>query len=150
MKQHLGHTFRFVELANDVNEHMPDYVHDRVAALLNRDRKAVNGSRVLLLGLAYKKATSDWRESPSVHVADRLRASGAEVRFCDPYIPEVNAGGLSDPLVPFSTEELASADVVVVLVDHPEFDAATIAEHASLVFDAKNLLHGHDFTGELL
>ncbi|MEO1058585.1 MAG: nucleotide sugar dehydrogenase, partial [Actinomycetota bacterium] len=99
VKQHLGHTFRFVELANDVNEHMPDYVHERVTALLNGDRKAVNGSTVLLLGLAYKKGTSDWRESPSVRVADRLRASGAEVRFCDPYIPPVNARDVRDPMV---------------------------------------------------
>ena len=150
VKQHLGHTFRFVELANDVNEHMPDYVHDRVTSMLNRERKAVNGSRVLLLGLAYKKATSDWRESPSVHVAARLKASGADVRFCDPYIPEVNAQLLNDPLVAFSPEELAAADVVIVLVDHPEFDPATIAEHASLVFDTKNLMKDHSFTGELL
>jgi nucleotide sugar dehydrogenase len=150
VKQHLGHTFRFVELANDVNEHMPDYVHDRVTAMLNRERKAVNGSRVLLLGLAYKKATSDWRESPSVHVAARLKASGADVRFCDPYIPEVNALHLADSLVPFSSEELAAADVVVVLVDHPEFDPAFIAEHSALVFDTKNLLKGHEFRGELL
>lgn len=150
VKQHLGHTFRFVELANDVNEHMPDYVHDRVTAMLNRERKALNGSRVLLLGLAYKKATSDWRESPSVHVASRLKGSGAEVRFCDPYIPEVNAQQLHDPLVAFSPDELAAADVVIVLVDHPEFDPAIIAEHAPLVFDTKNLLKGHSFTGELL
>ncbi|MGA7759027.1 MAG: nucleotide sugar dehydrogenase [Ilumatobacteraceae bacterium] len=150
VKQHLGHTFRFVELANDVNEHMPDYVHDRVTAMLNRERKSVNGSRVLLLGLAYKRATSDWRESPSVHVAARLRASGAEVRFCDPYIPDVNAQLLSDPLVAFSPEELREADVVIVLVDHPEFDPATIAEHAQLVFDTKNLLKGYSFNGELL
>jgi nucleotide sugar dehydrogenase len=150
VKQHLGHTFRFVELANDVNEHMPDYVHDRVTAMLNRERKAVNGSRVLLLGLAYKKATSDWRESPSVHVAARLQASGAEVRFCDPYIPEVNALHLADSLVPFSADELAAADVVIVLVDHPEFDPAVIAEHSPLVFDTKNLLKGHEFRGELL
>jgi nucleotide sugar dehydrogenase len=150
VKQHLGHTFRFVELANDVNEHMPDYVHDRVTAMLNRERKTVNGSRILLLGLAYKKATSDWRESPSVHVAARLRASGAEVRFCDPYIPEVNAALLSDPLVAFSADELAAADVVIVLVDHPEFDPSFIAEHSRLVFDTKNLLRGHRFEGELL
>ena len=97
VKQHLGQTFRFVELANDVNEHMPDYVHDRVAAMLNRERKAINGSRILLLGLAYKRSTSDWRESPSVHVADRLAASGADVRFCDPHIPEVNAHGARAP-----------------------------------------------------
>ncbi len=150
VKQHLGHTFRFVELANDVNEHMPDYVHDRVTAMLNRERKAVNGSRVLLLGLAYKRATSDWRESPSVQVADRLRASGADIRFCDPYIADVNVRHINDPLVEFSPDELAAADLVVVLVDHPEFDPATIAAHSRLVFDAKNLLAGHDFVGELL
>ncbi|MEM9514912.1 MAG: nucleotide sugar dehydrogenase [Actinomycetota bacterium] len=150
VKQHLGHTFRFVELANDVNEHMPDYVHERVTALLNAERKAVNGSRVLLLGLAYKRSTSDWRESPSVHVAERLSASGAEVRFCDPYIPAVNARDLAYPLVEFTPAELAGHDVVVVLVDHPEFAAATIAEHAPLVFDAKNLLRGHEFAGETL
>jgi len=150
VKQHLGHTFRFVELANDVNEHMPDYVHERVTALLNRQRKAVNGSRVLLLGLAYKRATSDWRESPSVHVARRLAASGAEVRFCDPYIPDVNAQHLTWPLVPFTEAELAGADMVIVLVDHPEFDPVTIAANAPLVFDAKNLLAGHEFDGELL
>jgi nucleotide sugar dehydrogenase len=150
VKQHLGHTFRFVELANDVNEHMPDYVHDRVTALLNGERKAVNGSRVLLLGLAYKKGTSDWRESPSVHVAERLATSGADVRFCDPYIPDVNTLDLRFPLVPFDATELDDADVVVVLVDHPEFDPDTIARHGRLVFDTKNLLRGHEFHGEIL
>lgn len=150
VKQHLGHTFRFVELANDVNEHMPDYVHDRVTAMLNRERKPLNGSKVLLLGLAYKKATSDWRESPSVHVAARLAASGAEVHICDPYIPEVNAQHVAYPMVPFDAEQLASADLVIVLVDHPEFDPAVIAAQASLVFDTKNLLRGHGFTGEVL
>ena len=82
VKQHLGQTFRFVELANDVNEHMPDYVHTRVTAMLNQQKKSVNGSRVLLLGLAYKKGTSDWRESPSVHVAERLAHAGATIQVC--------------------------------------------------------------------
>ena len=150
VKQHLGHTFRFVELANDVNEHMPDYVHSRIAAMLNQDRLAVNGAKVLLLGLAYKAGTSDWRESPSVAVADRLAASGAEVRFCDPYIAQVNAQQVRFPLVPFAPENLAEADVVVVLVDHPEFDPATIASHSRRVFDTKNLLRGQTFTGEVL
>jgi UDP-N-acetyl-D-glucosamine dehydrogenase len=79
VKQHLGHTFRFVELANDVNEHMPDYVHDRVTATAERAaQEPQRQPKVLLLGLAYKRGTSDWRESPSVHVAERLAASGAE------------------------------------------------------------------------
>jgi UDP-N-acetyl-D-glucosamine dehydrogenase len=150
VKQHLGHTFRFVELANDVNEHMPDYVHDRVTALLNRDRKAVNGSKILLLGLAYKRGTSDWRESPSVHVAERLAASGAEIRVCDPYIPEVNAGSFPHPLVEFTAEELSGCDLAIVLVDHHEFDPQMIATHAPMVFDTKNLMRGQSFSGEIL
>ena len=150
VKQHLGHTFRFVELANDVNEHMPDYVHARVTAMLNGERRALNGARTLLLGLAYKRATSDWRESPSVSVAARLAVSGADVRMCDPYIPEVNTAGLPYPLVEFTPDELAAADIVVVLVDHPEFDPTVIGRHARLVLDTKNLLRGTPFTGEFL
>lgn len=150
VKNRLGHTFRFVELANDINEHMPDYVHDRVSAMLNDQRKPVNGSRVLLLGLAYKKATSDWRESPSVHVAERLSASGADLRFCDPYIPEVNQRELETPMVPFDGDQLAESDIVVLLVDHPEFDPDVIATHAKLVLDTKNLMRGSEFVGEVL
>lgn len=110
----------------------------------------MNGTSVLLLGLAYKRGTSDWRESPSVGVAERLAASGAVLSFCDPYIPLVNVAHLEYPLVPFDPEHLAAADVVVVLVDHPEFDPATIARHARLVFDTKNLLRGMEFRGEFL
>ncbi len=150
VKRSTGRTFRFVELANDVNEHMPDHVHDRVTALLNRDRKALNGSRLLLLGLAYKRGTSDWRESPSVVVADLLAASGAEVRFVDPYIPEVNVAHLTYPLVALTPEELAAADCVVLLVDHPEFDPELIARHARCVFDTKGVMRGTEFRGELL
>jgi UDP-N-acetyl-D-mannosaminuronate dehydrogenase len=150
VKQHLGHTFRFVELANDVNEHMPDYVFQRITAMLNKERKSVNGSKILLLGLAYKKGTSDWRESPSIHVADRLAAAGAKIRFCDPYIADVNARGLQYPLVEFTEHGLASADLVVVLVDHPEFEPTTIVEQARLVFDAKNALHDLPIVGESL
>jgi UDP-N-acetyl-D-glucosamine dehydrogenase len=150
VKQHLGRTFRFVELANDVNEHMPDYVHARVTSLLNEQRKSLNGSKVLLLGLAYKRGTSDWRESPSVIVADRLAASGAQVEFCDPHIPEVNARNARFPLVDFTPDSLGGADVVVVLVDHPEFDPAEIAAHSALVFDSKNIMRDTQFVGEIL
>lgn len=150
VKQHLGHTFRFVELANDINQHMPDHVHTRLTAMLNEHRQPLNGSRVLLLGLAYKRGTSDWRESPSVMVAERLTESGADIRFCDPYIPDVNAIDIRFPLVPFSVTELEASDVVVVLVDHPEFDPQIIAAHAPLVFDAKNIMRETSFTGEIL
>ena len=150
VRQHLGRPFRFVELANDINEHMPDHVYERVTALLNTHRKPVNGSRVLLLGLAYKRATSDWRESPTVPLAELLARGGADVRISDPNIPEVNAATLAFPLVPFTAQELAAADVVVLLVDHEEFEPALIAEHSSLVFDAKGMLRQVEFTGESL
>ena len=150
VQEHLGKSFRFVELANDVNQHMPGYVHDRAAALLNGDRKALNGSSILLLGLAYKRNTSDWRESPSVDVAARLVASGAEVQFCDPNIAAANVVAVPHALVDFSITALESADLVIVLVDHDEFDAATVAEYSPLVFDTKNHLLGHDFRGETL
>lgn len=150
VKQHLGHTFRFVELANDVNDHMPDYVHDRVTAILNRRKQAVNGSRILLLGLAYKRGTSDWRESPSLKVASRLADSGALVSFCDPHVAQVNMSALPYSLVSFGQEALQTNELIIVLVDHPEFDPQLIARHSSVVFDTKNLLRGLQFNGEAL
>ncbi|CAB4576674.1 unannotated protein [freshwater metagenome] len=110
----------------------------------------MNGSKILLLGLAYKKGTSDWRESPSIHVADLLAAAGADITFCDPYIAEVNARDLHYPLVEFNEHELSAADLVVVLVDHPEFDPALIASAAGLVFDSKNVLRTTSHRGEVL
>jgi nucleotide sugar dehydrogenase len=150
VRRRSGHPFRFVELANDVNEHMPDYVARRVTALLNQHKRAVNGTKILLLGVAYKAATSDWRESPSIVVAERLAALGAEVSACDPHIPAVLREGLTMDLVDLSPASLAAADLVLVLVDHPEFDPDDICRHARLVFDAKGILRGRDFTGETL
>jgi UDP-N-acetyl-D-mannosaminuronic acid dehydrogenase/UDP-N-acetyl-D-glucosamine dehydrogenase len=97
VKRTLGHSFRFVELANDVNDHMPDYVVQRVTELLNTDRKSVNGSTVLLIGLAYKKNTSDARESPSIRIAQLLAALGADVRFADPLV-DLEVVQLHEPL----------------------------------------------------
>lgn len=150
VRQDLGQTFRFVELANDVNEHMPDYVVSRISGLMNREKRSVNGTRILLLGITYKAGTSDWRESPSVAVAERLESLGAELRLCDPHLPELANLGLDAEMVPFTPEELAAADLVVVLVDHAEFIPSVIAEHSALVFDSKAILRGTPFNGELL
>ena len=136
VKRMLGQSFRFVELANDVNDHMPDYVVQRVQVALNRRRKAVNGSRVLLLGLAYKRNTSDDRESPAVVVADRLVALGADVRAADPYVGQ----GHTDPRVVrvrCTPDELSAADIVVVLTDHDAFDYDEVARHARQVLDTR-------------
>jgi nucleotide sugar dehydrogenase len=150
VKNSLGRTFRFVELANDVNEHMPDYVVTRLATLLNRERKAVNGSRVLVLGLSYKAGTSDWRESPSVAVVERLAALGAEVRAAEPYLPDVGAPELPVTVVDCTVDEVAAADAVVLLVDHPDFPLDDIAEHGRLVLDTKGCMRDLAFRGETL
>ena len=150
VREHLGQNFRFVELANDINDHMPDYVQQRITALLTQHGKAVDGASILLLGLAYKASTSDWRESPSVKIAHLLTGAGAEVTICDPHIDADRAGEFADVLVDLSAQVLSSADLVVILVDHPEFTPEFIATHASLVFDTKNHLSGVGFSGETL
>ena len=150
VKRRSGRAFRFVELANDVNDHMPDHVAARVTALLNREGRAVNGTRILLLGLTYKAGTSDFRESPSIVVAERLAALGADLVACDPHVPAAPRPHLPCPLVEFDDDALRSADLVITLVDHAEFEPARIASTARLVFDAKAMLRGHEFRGETL
>jgi UDP-N-acetyl-D-glucosamine dehydrogenase len=148
VRDRLGQTFRFVELANDVNDHMPDYVVTRVTTLLNNAGRTVRGSRILLLGLSYKAGTSDWRESPSLVIAGLLSGLGANVRCSDPHVsvgPEFRY-----PLVELTDLELRSADLVVLLVDHPEFPLDVIAARGDLVFDAKGALRGYTFDGETL
>jgi UDP-N-acetyl-D-mannosaminuronic acid dehydrogenase/UDP-N-acetyl-D-glucosamine dehydrogenase len=150
VRRQLGHSFRFVELANDVNEHMPEYVVDRIISLLNRDALAVKGTRILLLGLAYKAGTSDVRESPSLVIADRLAAMGADLVACDPFVPEVNLQGTDVPMVAFSAAAIAGAELVVLLVDHPGFDLDVVAASAQRVFDTRGALRGRTFSGETL
>jgi nucleotide sugar dehydrogenase len=150
VRRRSGHPFRLVELANEVNEAMPDYVVHRVTGLLNRYGRPVRGTRILLLGVTYKAGTSDCRESPSLVVAERLAALGADLRACDPHVPAMVRPSLGFELVDYTPAELEAADLVVVLVDHPEFQPADIAAHARLVFDTKALLRGYPFEGELL
>jgi len=150
VERRLGQSFRFVELANDVNTHMPDYVVGRIGALLNEQARAVKGSRVLLLGIAYKPGTSDWRESPATVVAERLQGLGAVVRAHDAHVPEDAPlpGGIER--VPCSSDELEAADLVVILVDHPDLPYDEIAQHSKLVLDTRGRLRGRTFRGEVL
>jgi UDP-N-acetyl-D-mannosaminuronic acid dehydrogenase/UDP-N-acetyl-D-glucosamine dehydrogenase len=118
--------------------------------LLNRYGRPVRDTRILLLGVTYKAGTSDCRESPSLVVAERLAALGADLRACDPHVPAMVRPSLGFELVDYTPAELEGADLAVVLVDHPEFQPADIAAHARLVFDTKALLRGYPFEGELL
>jgi UDP-N-acetyl-D-glucosamine dehydrogenase len=141
VRRRIGKSFRFVELANDINEHMPDYVVRRLIDALNRDGKALRGARVLLLGMAYKRNTGDAREAPSMTVAKRLLSYGAEVRAVDPYVLDSDLmNGLA--LVDATPTELASADAVVLLTDHETFDLDLITTHARYVLDTRHRLEG--------
>jgi UDP-N-acetyl-D-mannosaminuronate dehydrogenase len=129
----LDQAFRF-EFANDVNEHMPEYVVQRVAMALNRRELSVNGRHILLLGLSCKKYTGDARESPSIHVANRLVHLGAAVRAVDPHVhPDQVPSGVER--VELGDDELRNADLVV---DHDAFDVARVAELAPYVLDTRN------------
>lgn len=141
VERSLGHSFRFVELANDINAHMPDHVVRRIALGLNARRRSVNGSRILLLGLSYKKNTGDARESPSVRVAQLLTAMGADVVGADPHVIEALPMDLADR-VEMTPEELAAADAVVLLTDHDAFDIDQIATHAGFVLDCRHRMEG--------
>jgi nucleotide sugar dehydrogenase len=150
VERRLGHRFRFVELANEVNSGMPEYVVRRVQALLNEHGRAVNGSRILLIGLAYKAGTSDWRESPATIVARRLSELGADVRAHDAHVPDAAGLGPEVERVDCTIEELEAADLVVVLTAHEDLPYDLIADHARLVLDTRGSLRGRSFRGQVL
>jgi len=141
VRQSLGVPFRFVELANDVNDHMPDYVVRRLGQAFNERRLAVNGQRVLLLGLAYKRNTGDARETPSRPIARLLAEQGAEVLVADPYVDD---RALPDDVtrVDPTPEVLATCGAVVLLVDHDAFDLDAIAAASSYVLDTRHRVFG--------
>lgn len=142
VERSLGHTFRFVELANDINEHMPDHVVRRIGLGLNAQRQSVNGSRILLLGLSYKKNTGDARESPSVRIAQLLASMGAEVLGADPHVVEAMPIDNLVRRVDVTPEVLAAADAVVLLTDHDAFDVDEIVSHAKLILDCRHRVKG--------
>jgi UDP-N-acetyl-D-glucosamine dehydrogenase len=139
VRRSLGQPFRFVELANDVNEHMPDYVVRRLMLGLNSKGRSINGSRVLLLGLAYKRNTGDAREAPGTVIARSLVSLGAEVRVADPHL---SGESLPYPLVEVTADELASADAVVLVTDHDAFDYEMVRTNARYVLDTRNRMDG--------
>jgi len=149
VRQRSGQPFRFVELANDINDHMPDYVVERVVAMLNDVHKAVNGSHIVALGLAYKANSSDWRESPSLAVIRKLRALGAQVTVCDPVISRSTP--VPDDIVISGVDAISKeADLAVVLTAHDLFDWDWVALSFPLILDTRNVLRGRAFRGEWL
>lgn len=131
---------RFIELAGEVNSSMPDYVLSKVVASLNKRKKSVNGSKVLVLGIAYKKNVDDMRESPSVFLMEKLRDLGAEVAYSDPHIPvfpKMREHSFDLASVPLTPDSVASYDCVLLATDHDKFDYSMISANASLIVDCR-------------
>jgi UDP-N-acetyl-D-glucosamine dehydrogenase len=145
-RQH-GFDSRFIGLAEEVNSRMPEHVVTLVTDALNDDRKSLNGARVLVLGVAYKKDIDDVRESPALSIIDRLRAKGAEVRYHDPFVSEVRfddahtvAGGEPLQSVPLTDEEMRAADCCVIVTDHSNVDYKNVCALSKLIVDTRNAL----------
>jgi UDP-N-acetyl-D-glucosamine dehydrogenase len=134
---------RFIELAGEVNESMPEHAVQAVVRALNQHKKAMNGSKILMLGMAYKKDIDDLRESPSLTVIELLRAQGAEVLYNDPYFPTVGRGrhyNLNMTSTPL--EKLGQYDCVMILTDHSDYDYQRIVDESQLVVDTRNATKG--------
>jgi UDP-N-acetyl-D-glucosamine dehydrogenase len=134
----LNYKTRFIELASEINAEMPIFVADKVREALNKNRKAVNGSRVLVLGVAYKRDIDDVRESPALDVMRLLEVDGAEVSYHDPHVPELREDGKTLASVELTEAALSGADAVVILTDHSAFDYGWIVDHARVLVDGRH------------
>ncbi len=137
-----GYEARFIHLADEINRAMPDHVVDLVTDALNQRRRCLNGATILALGVAYKRGVGDTRESPALEVLAKLLERGAEVAYADPYVPEISLGARKLKAIEPTDELLATADCVLILTDHPQFEYRRIAEVAQLVVDSRGATHG--------
>jgi UDP-N-acetyl-D-glucosamine dehydrogenase len=133
---------RFIELSGEINQKMPDYVVDKLVEALNARGKALNGAKVLVLGIAYKKNVDDMRESPSVQVMEILRAKGADLSYSDPHVPifpKMREHKFDLSSAELTHELLASLDAVVLTTDHARFNYEMIKQHAPLIVDSRGV-----------
>jgi len=134
----LNYRARFIELAGEINSEMPHYVVRLVSEALNTEKKSVNGSRVLLLGVAYKNDVADMRESPALDILTVLEKEGAQVSYHDSFVPEFRHGEKNYKQVELTAEELKKADCVVIACKHKGVDWQFVAQHAKLIVDSRN------------
>jgi UDP-N-acetyl-D-glucosamine dehydrogenase len=135
-----GYSAKLIDTAHEINANMPAHVVATVSDALNEVGKPINGSRLLLLGMAYKPEVHDTRESPSLEVLRQLAIRGAEVRYCDPWVDEIELDGVGHRSVEWSAEEVRAADCVVVLTAHRRFLRAPLWDRAKLIVDTRNVV----------
>jgi UDP-N-acetyl-D-glucosamine dehydrogenase len=143
----LNYTARFIELASEVNTAMPRYWVQKAQDALNDAGKAVRGSRILVLGVAYKRDISDMRESPALDIIRLLQEKGAHVEYHDPHVPSFEEHGLAMTSVETLPEALAAADCVVVATDHTDYDWDDVAQRAALIIDTRHVLESSATAG---
>jgi UDP-N-acetyl-D-glucosamine dehydrogenase len=131
---------RLIELATVINSQMPAFTVSRITDALNKDRKSLNGSRILALGISYKRDTNDIRESPSLEVVKQLHEKGAIISYSDPHVLSIDLAGIKLTSTTPTPEALSSADCVLILTDHSAFDYAAVAGHSRMVLDCRNAL----------
>ena len=134
----LNYYARFIELAGDINSRMPEYVVERIRRTLNNSSKSVKKSKILVLGVTYKKDIMDTRESPALDVIKLLNEEGARIYYNDPQVPEIKLNNLKLKSLRLTKTGLRSADLVVILTDHSSYNYQKIVDNAQLVFDARN------------
>ena len=135
----LDYRTRFIELASEINAEMPQFVVGKVRSALNARKKAVNGARILVLGVAYKRDVNDVRESPALDIIGLLAADGAEVNYHDPFVPDLAEDGAKLSSVALTDQALTEADAVVIVTDHTDVDYARVLERAVVVVDARHV-----------
>ncbi|MDX1814987.1 MAG: nucleotide sugar dehydrogenase [Thermodesulfobacteriota bacterium] len=139
-----GFEARFIELAGVINGQMPHFVEGKIIDALNRFKKSVNGAKVLVLGVAYKKDISDVRESPAIDILQLLSKKGAKLSYCDPHVPVLDEHGMRMKAETFSAATLKKADCVVIVTDHSDFDYRLVARESKVIVDARNALKGRN------
>ncbi|OCA88272.1 UDP-N-acetyl-D-glucosamine dehydrogenase [Bacillus sp. FJAT-27225] len=131
---------RLIELAGEINNSMPEFVVTRSMEILNKNKKALNGAKVLIMGVAYKKDIDDVRESPALKVIEGLNDAGADYTVIDPYVKSFRSCGLTVETVELTEQMLTEADLVLILTDHSDFDYKLMGEKAELIFDTRNAM----------
>lgn len=135
-----GFEARFIDLASEVNNHMPNYVIEKLTNGLNRHNKSVKSSKILIVGIAYKKDVQDLRESPAFEIIDLLKSLEAKVSYYDPYFPYLKVDGIDLKCVKFNKKTIRSFDCVVIVTDHSNVDYQFIAKNSKIVIDTRNAM----------
>jgi len=138
----LAYKARLIEVADEINGEMPRFVVEKVVEALNRDRKSVNGSKILIMGVAYKRDTDDVRESPALDIMKLLHERGGQISYHDPHVSQLSFDSQVLHSVPLNAESLSSSDIVVIVTDHSQFNAGEVVNYSKLVIDARNLTCG--------